>query len=500
MEKIFNKINHICKNKILLDRMIMIFTFCVMMYQTLYLIIPVRQFFYLTKFNYFSYLLAVCGLCLFFWDLICDRYFLKTKYSYILIVLIVVMCVSSLINYEYGFVSNIKSVIWQISQILVIFPLYKRVSKDSLLSLLKKFYIVASVFYIPSIIISFYQLFARISYIAVCDGGYSRQGFTEGRLFGIFSSPHFTALVMSVLTIISIYYTIKVKKRLSKISYFCCAIIYLFHITASGSRSAVVALVCAIFFIAVLLFAKFFKNKSIKLFLRSTLSVALAVVFSLVSICTFSLAKKGIDLANVGINFVRNGFSNEYNTSFNDDESSEENDMHITDEELDILNRSDTDISNISNNRFDIWNEYLTITAKDFKSLLFGYSLGSYMLYIIDNYPDSFIVSNIRENHPDMFSKNSIYDTHNAYIGAFVTTGLVGIILLFTFLIMGLVNILKALIKSKKIVLEIYVFLGVLVFILVASFFDSDLFFRCTSTSILFWYFSGLTLKFAEAE
>jgi hypothetical protein len=41
---------------------------------------------------------------------------------------------------------------------------------------------------------------------------------------------------------------------------------------------------------------------------------------------------------------------------------------------------------------------------------------------------------------------------------------------------------------------------GALVFILVTSFFDSDLFFRCSSTSVLFWMIAGFALKYCYMD
>ena len=142
--------------------------------------------------------------------------------------------------------------------------------------------------------------------------------------------------------------------------------------------------------------------------------------------------------------------------------------------------------------------EYLDIVFDKPISAVFGLSLGEYQKIITTEYSDKYIVQYIMNSHPSMFERGYIYDTHNAYVGALIMTGIAGILTLFVFLIMGLIQILKVL--SKKQSTELLVFFAILVFILITSFFDSDLFFRCTSTSVLFWLISGFALKYCQEQ
>ena len=97
-----------------------------------------------------------------------------------------------------------------------------------------------------------------------------------------------------------------------------------------------------------------------------------------------------------------------------------------------------------------------------------------------------------------MYSKELIYDTHNAYIGAFVMAGILGVILLMIFLVCGFVRTVRYIANNKKVSLSVYTILAVVVLILAASFFESDLFFRCTSTSVIFWLVTGILLMVTE--
>ena len=118
------------------------------------------------------------------------------------------------------------------------------------------------------------------------------------------------------------------------------------------------------------------------------------------------------------------------------------------------------------------------------------------MVYIRDNYPDNYIVKYItEEKYPVMYAQKLIYDTHNAYIGAFATTGVVGTGILFVFLALILFRVMRYITKKESVSFNVYMLFAIWIFILISSFFESDLFFKCTSISLIFWIVSGLLVK-----
>ena len=157
MLKLYNSVRQKLANNKTINKLIIVYAFTVLSYQILYLIIPFRQAVESLRLDFISPLLAVIGFFIFAWDLLIDRTFFKTKYSYLLIGLIAVMIISSLINAEYGLVDNIKAIIWQISQLLVIFPLYKRVSKEEIAKILKIYFPFVSIIFVVAKLVSLFQ-------------------------------------------------------------------------------------------------------------------------------------------------------------------------------------------------------------------------------------------------------------------------------------------------------------------------------------------------------
>ncbi len=469
------------------DTLVYIYTVAVVLYQLLYQIIPVRQVIYFLGLDIVSSLLAVAGLGLFLWDLLARRVFLKRKIAWALIALIGIMGVSALARFNYGLVNNAKAIIWQVAQMLVIFPLFERLTKSKLLDMLKLIFFTFSVFAVPCVFVSLYQYYTRMHYIISVGDSTLNQGFSTGRLFGVFGSMHFTTLIFITLAMLAVYFGIKASKKWLRVLYFAVAVLYFVYSTATGTRSIIIGVLCAVLLVGYFVAKRLLKNvcadkKALNVTLRCVASVvAVAVVF----LCFMGTTK----LLTVSNSLVYNAIQSECPSTPGGDNKP----GHSTE-----LERDDVDLSNVSNNRFTIWGEYFDIVLDKPLSTVLGLSPGEYQNVIRQEYSDKFIVQYIKESHPSMYERGYIYDTHSAYVGALIMTGVAGVIALFVFLIIGFVKLLKALYKKQSAVL--LTLFGVLVFILVTSFFDSDLFFRCSSTSVLFWMIAGFALKFCYED
>lgn len=504
MEKLSNLRKTIANNS-KVNNITVFYCLAVLIYQALYLIIPFRQLLQALSLEFISSGLAVLGLLLFAWDFLVDRIVFKTKFSYFLFTLIGIMGISSLITIQYGIIDSAKNIIWQVVQMLVIFPLYKRVGKEQWSSIHRALYWGFSAVFIPANIISLYQFLFNISYYAQLSDGTARQGLTDGRLFGIYTSPHFTSIFLLYLAFTSAYFFFKTKKKILKAVHAVFAISHLLHVALSGTRSVIVGTACAaVFVVFIYLFKRLEIKNNKKLFTKIGLSAVSALCSLAIVIGGFSLLK------TVGTNtlytflHIRQDLSgtvqdpditsSENTVNTESDSTSSDNKANQPTYPDDLVDREDTHSGDISNNRFKIWMDHLTVITSSPLSLLFGNSPGNYMTYIKNNFSDLYIVQYIKDNYPLMYENNLIYDVHNAYLGAFATTGLLGLLVLLAFLICGLIKTLRFIFKSKTIQSSAIYLLGVLVFILVSSFFDSDLFFKCTSTSVIFWLLCGMLL------
>lgn len=501
MKRAFGFIKNLFFNKKLNDSVVYGYTAFVILYQLLYQVMPVRKVIYSLGLNAVSSLLAILGLGLFVWDLLSHRNFLKTKLSYVLIALIGVMGISALIRFDYGIVNNAKAIIWQVSQMLVIFPLFTRLNKSGMFKMIKLLFVSFSVFALPAVFVSFYQYFTRVHYTVSVDGGTIHQGFMEGRLFGVFGSMHFTTLILISMAAFAVYFGIKAKNKIFKVCYFFVAVLYFVYSTATGTRSIIIGVLCAVLPTTYFIAQKLLKDLRINKYLNVVIRCCVSIVSVVIMLVAFSVTGKVLEASNTAIyNAITESKIEvvpQQPTDEGEAQTPTQPQQTLPEQDTDI-GRTDIDMENISNNRFTIWKEYIDIVFDKPISAVFGLSMGEYQKHITNEYSNKYIVQYIKEFHPSMYERGYIYDTHSAYVGALVMTGIAGVLLLFVFLILGLIRLLKALAKKQSGGLLTLLF--VLVFILVTSFFDSDLFFRCTSTSVLFWLISGFAIKLAKDE
>ena len=97
------------------------------------------------------------------------------------------------------------------------------------------------------------------------------------------------------------------------------------------------------------------------------------------------------------------------------------------------LERDDVDMENISNNRFDIWMEYLSI-VKD--RPLWGFSTRGALPYI-------------REVQPTAYISEKGYNPHSMFVQMLVQNGVVGFLLMMVFLVRALIRTWKRCVREK---------------------------------------------------
>lgn len=482
--------------KTALNLLNVVYCVTVLLYQIFYLIVPFRQMLAAIGGEWISPGLAILGSVLLGMDLLTERVFLRAVYVKWLLVTLAVLCLSSLVYIQYGWTDNAKVIVWQAVQMLIVYPMCYRLSKEKIYDILKGVYFVVSIVFAISVIISLYQFFTLTSYEVIGEGGSIRQGFQEGRLFGIFGSVYFSSLFIVLLLTIAIYQAVHTRGW-GRIWYVIVSILFFLYIILSRTRSVLVAGTMAVFlFVVCFVWRKYHISSTALKKKKSYLFSFLAGMVSVVLLLSMYS----------GINFILKQFvvlSSQSNT-VEEEIIHEEKDERIVSEEyasepivdLDVdLEREDVKASNISNGRFQIWEDYLEVTTNSLPSTILGLTPGNYMSIIRENYPDIFIVSYIRNTYPQMYEDNLIYDTHNGYISVFVASGVLGVFSLGVFLVFCSKKVLNYFVVRKMYSSRIVLLSAIIFIILVSVFFDSDLFFRCTSTSLVFWLLAGLLMK-----
>lgn len=72
--------------------------------------------------SYILVLFAIAGCVLVLLDLIKGRYLFKGQYCWVLYAFVVIMIVSSVVNIRYGYIDNLKTIVWTGIQIAVFIP------------------------------------------------------------------------------------------------------------------------------------------------------------------------------------------------------------------------------------------------------------------------------------------------------------------------------------------------------------------------------------------
>lgn len=472
-----------------------IYIFAVLLYQTLWQIVPARVFLLNTGLDIISPALAVLGFAFLVVDVFIEKTVFQSKYCIFLIAAVAIMGISSLLYINYGWVDNAKVIVWQIVHMFLIYSFYLRVDKEEMQKYLRNIFIVISAIFTVAVIVSIYQFIMQISYITPVEGGNSRQGFQEGRLFGIFGYVFFAPLMSLLLGIGAAYSSVKAKRVWLKVLFAVQAVLFFIYVVLSGTRSTLVSMVFGIAVCGALLTRNILAEKRKNWFnlARRTSVIAVAVVCAVLVYGAYS----GTHTLLSKIPAAIGGSHNSVDSGNTGDTDNEDDVSEPIEGDIDILERPDTQTGDISNGRFKIWKDYLSCGISNAKTVLFGFS-PNYMSIIQEEFPDIYIVQYSKEHFPQSFELGRIYDTHNGYLAIGISTGLLGFIAMGAFLICILIRALKYFIKNKHPESIAVLIFTMLVIIAVSILFDTDIFYKCSCGSVIFWLLIGCMVKYTE--
>ncbi len=530
---VFNKSEKI---NVFVFRGIGLYFFLFLLYSLTGRIIPVNYFIG-DKINQIMYLFfAGSGMGFAILDLWGGRIQLKARYVKVLYCFIGVMVISSIINIKYGYLDNIKTIIWTYIQVAVFYSFYIRAGKERLEKFLKYCFVVLSSIWSAAILISLSQFVAGDTYFYKYYqngiAGVRNQGIFGGRLYGIFNDPNFTSVTSAYVIFMIIYIILKSRRKWWKtiICAFCAVINYM-YIFLSGSRTALAAFagglfVCVFFFV---------KNRNIYKKRMVVFSIVVSVVVVIVTLIGGEALKMGASELPViyqkygagnrdhsykgeilssllrGREDVKlywnypyekevvNSLVTEDNTKDNiEDTGNQEVDttsgsagekLKATEEvrerkSSNLVKRDDVKIDNLTNNRTRIWKDYL-------KSMRGR--------YIIGTSPRN-MMGYMKEKDLSEYVVQRKYETHNGYLSLFVGCGFIGVSVILIFVVLMCKKIFIYCFGKNVVANEFICVFSILTVILIYTCAFTELFFVNNLTTTIFWMLLGGIWCWVEEE
>lgn len=431
-----------------------------------------------------SSIFACIGLLLAAIKVLKDYRFFKSKYMVLLFIFIIISAISSVLNIEYGYTSNLKMIIWMIIQFVVLFSVVNYSKEDFKDAILKMATTIIVVMFVCCLI-SLIQFLFNIHYTVDLPDYPRHQGFYDGRLFGIFDDPNFASVASISSIAFSFIISLSVKKNYHKYFHYFNILIQISYILLSNSRTGFVLL-----FICIILFGYYnakYTKKGMKI-----MRFILIVTFS--SLLIFILRESYAYLPNY-IHITQNikqkdmTYNTQEKTHISEDQSEDKFSNQDTKSNSDYneinknyLEREDEQYD-LSNNRFDIWINAIKITKGH---EIFGLSPRNMMCFA-------------KTIDPNGYTAQTGYETHNGFLSIYVGTGIVGSFFMLLFILLCAIQITKDLF-SKNIEA---IYIGLLMIVCGFTFSTvmlQDVFFMNTATTIIFWRTLGLTIFIKEVD
>lgn len=420
-------------------------------------------------------IVALLGCVLLAVDFFTRRVIFKPKYCTLLILFVIACIISSFYNIKYGFMSNVKAIIWGCIQFFLIVGVDTELNINTTKKHFKALTEIFSFCWLIFVAISFYQFVIQYSKTWHFPSQFRavHEGFFEGRLYGIFSDPNYASLC-SVFVIFFCIINFK-GSIFNKIYHILNISAQFFYIVLSGSRTSILC-----FIISLCLFSGICSwNKLEKMGMENLRKIsgsllAVTLCFLVIVMGSYLIKTFSVETAK----FYRDSISHNQNgdTATKTDDL---DDIEISLDRLDVSQNSD-----VSNGRITIWTDYLKVFAK---SPIFGTSPRNAMSFAKDHFDSLFIIE-----------RN--YSVHNTYLAILVYTGIFGTAILAVWAVCTLIEIARVIIRRRKTQDEYYFNVVVLTMILtvcaIAAFPSLFIFFDNSTPDIVFWITLGYTKAF----
>ena len=445
-------------------------------------------------------LIAISGGVLLFLDFVFRGVIFKPKYISLMLLFFVTIVISIVVNMKYGIADNLKTLVWSAIQIFLVasvdYDLDKEMHKKHFKIIID---IIAAIWTLASLYSVGMFMLRYGAYVAIPgdSAAVRREGFMDGRLFGVFTDPNYAAIIAFTVILIYIGFIINSKNLTSKILRGIAAFINYIYIALSGSRTVEICVYIAVLIAAFWLMWCFMEKKGKNVILKILLSIVSGGVSLILSYLIFTASISALSYAPILFDPISQNIKVEENAPvieeseiITEEETKEENTTH---ENIgaDMTRPELENTTDITNNRLLIWSEYIRV----FKvAWLTGTSPRTTIQYA-DEYFDNFFVVDWN------------YSTHNAYLSLFVCTGLFGGLIAFSYLVLVVVEILGYLIRQRKNFNKNYITVLLLTLVLmgyaVCGFSYQIIFFNNMFVTVFFWVLLGYTrafIRFNEPE
>ncbi|MEO1773005.1 O-antigen ligase family protein [Candidatus Enterococcus ferrettii] len=447
---------------------------------------------------------VVYGGLLAFNNFFIKRDFMKMKYWYLLCSVMIIFCITTLMNFEYNLIQNFYNFIYLVITFTVVFPIAntnspKKIIKDFLL-----FNNVLVIFVFLATLISLVQfiLLSKYQVQTANPDILARQGFWESRLFGVYTSPNIGSLfgfISVAMSIINVSFKTPISKKL-KTLYTLNFIVQLLYFFLSSSRGTQISISVFVLFY---LFLKIIYVKTAKhvrpndnRLLRNSIIIGIIL----------------LTLVNLGDVYIKNGLGHvpmivKQETNFikkieeKNYEGSIDSKGIIDQKNKQVVIEHSGEGAEVSSGRFTIWKA--AIKAFKEKPIL-GY--GDLSFYRNNQVPP-FDEKKITEFDKSELTRANGY-MHNGYLQVLLSIGGIGFLLIFIFYILNLKDIIftyfthvEKWYPDSLSADTIFLLLSLLVSIFANELVEAHILFNNRDVvSIVFWYSLGVISFFVPVQ
>lgn len=496
----------------LVDRAIVIYVAVLLFFQILLQIAPVLTLLAKTPLYSIQSYLGLLGGFLLLVDLFTTKKVWHGKFCLLLYGILVLAALASLRTIGYGVKQNLFKLCWAAIQFALIYSCADRVDQQKFRVYVKRLFFTLLFIWLVACCVSLYQYVNQIGYLYVVnplsqDASASRQGFYDNRLFGVFYTLNHAAYISLMFFLMGFFFAIKEKRLWCRVYLIVAQIILLSYIILSGSRSTAIAWIVCMAVIGWFLARNRLKLQSVK---RSVACTAIALLVAVGCMMGYQAMRSGLSrlpywkaMLVYHLQTDQHPFRPPMGTTEptetiyptgSGSEKPEPSTPQLPEKpnlDKDILDRDNLG-EDFSNGRLSIWKDYLSL----YESVgLVGMSPGNYMAYILEHYPDLYIVKYIQRYHPDKYASGIIYHPHNGYLMVYVSAGILGAMCLVVFMLLCMIRLVGLILRKKKLSLTYICAISMVVAGGISAMLDEGLFFQNNPHTTMFWLALGVVMS-----